>query len=108
MTWQVEFSRRAAKQLKKLPQNIQEIVALLISEIEQEGPIRGNWPNFSKLEKGIYHCHLKKGRPTYVMVWAKKGKILNLYSCKRTESEIFNIFENFFAIDFVIFRDPFS
>jgi hypothetical protein len=38
-------------------------------EIEKSGPSRGNWPNYSKLAKSRHHCHIKKGRPTYVVVW---------------------------------------
>jgi hypothetical protein len=38
-------------------------------EIEVAGPVRGNWTNYGKLGSGLHHCHLKKGRPTYVAVW---------------------------------------
>jgi len=38
-------------------------------EMEANGPIRGDWPNFSALSGNRYHCHLKKGRPTYVAIW---------------------------------------
>ena len=50
--------------------------------MEESGPIRGNWPNFSKLEKSDYHCHLKKGKPTYVACWRminKQIKLLEIY-----------------------------
>ena len=33
------------------------------------GPVAGNWPNYGKLDDNRHHCHLKKGRPTYVAVW---------------------------------------
>lgn len=39
--------------------------------IEFSGPVRGNWPNYSKLADGRHHCHLKKGKPTYVAVWSE-------------------------------------
>ena len=43
---------------------------VLIWEIEEFGPVRGNWPNYSKLSAKRHHSHLnKKGRPTYVAVW---------------------------------------
>lgn len=41
----------------------------LVVEIRLNGPIRGNWQNYSKLPGGRHHCHLKKGHPTYVAVW---------------------------------------
>ena len=33
------------------------------------GTVRGNWPNYSKLGPKDHHCHIKKGRPTYVVCW---------------------------------------
>ena len=67
--WRVTLSRRTAKGFPKLPERIKEILALLITDIEESGPIRGDWPNYSKLGPNKHHCHLKKGRPTYVAVW---------------------------------------
>jgi hypothetical protein len=46
---------------------------LLLSDIEAGGPVRGNWPNYSRLGPRRHHCHLKKGRPTYVAVWEEIG-----------------------------------
>lgn len=73
--WQVVFSVRASKQKKKLPEKIRLQIDLLVREIEQLGPIRKNWTHFSSLAKrrGIpansYHCHIKGGKPTYVVCW---------------------------------------
>jgi len=68
--WEVFFTRKANKQLKILPNRIQDIVLTLVKDIEIYGPVRGNWSNFGWLVKGkCYHCHLKKGRPTYVAFW---------------------------------------
>ena len=47
---------------------------LLFAEIRQLGPVRGDWPNYGKLGSGLHHCHLKKGRPTYVVVWVERSK----------------------------------
>lgn len=46
-------------------------VDLLTAELELLGPNRYNWNNYSKLTGTIqrYHCHVKKGKPTYVAVW---------------------------------------
>ena len=30
----------------------------LVSEIEQAGPVRGNWPNYGKLDEHTHHCHI--------------------------------------------------
>ncbi len=67
--WLVEFTNRARKQKGKLPVRVQETLYQLVKEIEKLGPVRGDWPNYSKLPDGRHHCHLKKGQPTYVAVW---------------------------------------
>ena len=80
--WQVNYSKKVVKRIKRLPISIQELVQLLDKELGMGGPNRGNWKNFSKLEPGRYHCHLKKGRPTYVACWEivdKKSKVMEVY-----------------------------
>lgn len=67
--WQVQLSKNAEKNRKKLPKKVQGALLALSEEIEAEGPVRGNWPNYSKLGKNRHHCHLKKGKPVYVCVW---------------------------------------
>lgn len=69
MQWDVNLSKRAVKQVKKLPENVKSSLVALIREIEEGGPIRGNWPNYSKLGINRHHCHLKKGKTTYVAIW---------------------------------------
>lgn len=69
MDWKVKFSRRAEKQKKKLPVKIQETLHDLTLDIMTSGPVRGDWPNYSKLSDIEHHCHLKKGNPAYVAVW---------------------------------------
>jgi mRNA-degrading endonuclease RelE of RelBE toxin-antitoxin system len=78
MSWSVVYSRQAAKQRNKLPARIQSILDALIIDIRAAGPIRGNWPNYSKLGNEIHHCHLKKGRPTYVAVWREDSQGIKL------------------------------
>jgi len=74
MSWTVTISKKAAKNLSFLPKRVRKSLALLMREIETDGPVRGNWPNYGKLDKDRHHCHLKKGRPTYVTVWELKDK----------------------------------
>lgn len=75
MTWTVKFSNKAAKQARKLPENIQDNLKLLLQEIIVSGPVRGNWKNYGKLEgrKNQHHCHIKTGKPTYVVVWEESA-----------------------------------
>ena len=86
--WKVEYTRSASKDKKKLPVGIQMQLELLAREIEISGPIRKSWSNFSALKKGkgipdnAYHCHIKKGKPTYVACWVvedKKVKLVEIY-----------------------------
>jgi mRNA-degrading endonuclease RelE of RelBE toxin-antitoxin system len=65
----VEFTNKARKQKGKLPRTVQEVLFQLVKEIEKAGPVRGDWPNYAKLQADTHHCHLKKGSPTYVAVW---------------------------------------
>lgn len=52
-----------------MPGNVKASLVALIREIEEGGPVRGNWPNYSKLGTTRHHCHLKKGKTTYVAIW---------------------------------------
>jgi hypothetical protein len=69
MLWTVEVHRRIQRQIAALPLRVQQSLVALLRDIEVAGPVRGNWPNYSALGRGRHHCHLKKGRPTYVAVW---------------------------------------
>ena len=69
MHWQVSFKKKAQKQLDDLPKPIFESVIALTLEMERLGPLRYNWKNFGKLKgtENRYHCHVKDGKPTYVV-----------------------------------------
>lgn len=71
MRWMVTYSRKAAKQYDNLPPAVQDRLDLLTAELELSGPLRYNWKNYSRLagRKERHHCHIKKGKPTYVAVW---------------------------------------
>lgn len=71
--WHVTLSRDAIKAVKRLPKNVQKRAFGLMKEIEIMGPVRGDWPNYGKLSENRHHCHIKKGRPTYVAVWRVIG-----------------------------------
>lgn len=87
--WTVWLSPKAVKQKNKLPKRIQEIIVFLIKEVEQRGPWRADWPNYGPLHKSkkdsipdnAYHCHLQKGKPTFVAWWDvnKKDKTLRFF-----------------------------
>jgi hypothetical protein len=72
-SWTVVVARRAEKNLALLPKPVRAALALLMADIEEGGPVRGDWPNYGKLSEGRHHCHLKKGKPTYVAVWEESA-----------------------------------
>lgn len=85
--WTVEFTRDAEKQYNKLKRNgskpsIIDVINLLIIELRKEGPHRNNWSNYGSLTGEKFHCHLKKGKPTYVACWEmidKKKQLIEVY-----------------------------
>lgn len=74
MEWTDTLSRKARKNIRLLPKRVRKSLAYLIREIELTGPVKGSWPNYSKLGMARHHCHFKKGNPTYVAVWEVKDK----------------------------------
>ena len=65
---------------------IRERFDLLSKELETAGPMRVNWTHFGRLKGSgnalLYHCHIKSGRPTYVVCWEvldKEIKLLEVY-----------------------------
>ena len=82
MAWTVSLTKKAEKQKQKLPEPVQLKLIALIKEIEVSGPVRGNWPNYSKLGGLKHHCHIKDGRPSYVACWEVTGaevKLVEVY-----------------------------
>ncbi len=78
MQWTVTEKRALNKQIRNLPEKVQNLLIALEKDMEINGPIRGDWPNFSALSHDRYHCHLKKGRPTYVAIWEVRNKEIRL------------------------------
>ncbi len=85
MAWDVRIAATACKNLKKLPKGVDEVFQLLLKKIALAGPVQNSWPNYSKItsNKNCHHCHLQKGKPTYVAVWkvidSKKKVVKVLY-----------------------------
>ncbi len=82
--WRVIIKKTVLKSVEEFPANVAESFRFLVHEIEVSGPMRYNWKNFSKL-KGYgerYHCHIKSGRPTFVVCWEvtdKEIRIIEVY-----------------------------
>lgn len=80
MTWTVLVTGKARKQTKRLPEKVRDALHSLMLEIRESGPVRGDWPNYGKLQgqPGFHHCHLNKGKPRYVAVWKEAGNGIQL------------------------------
>ncbi|EKD71055.1 MAG: hypothetical protein ACD_46C00284G0003 [uncultured bacterium] len=86
MIWKVEFTTKASDQVANLSEKAKESLRLLVKDLQTSGAAPGKgWPHYGKLEghKGDKrHCHLTRGRPTYVCCWAlidKKTKLIEIY-----------------------------
>jgi hypothetical protein len=76
--WSVKERQALNKRIRKLPAKVQNLLIALKKDMEANGPIRGDWPNFSALSHNRCHCHLKKGHPTYVAIWEVLNKEIRL------------------------------
>ncbi|MCI0382710.1 MAG: cytotoxic translational repressor of toxin-antitoxin stability system [Chlamydiae bacterium] len=85
--WTVIFSRDARKQYEKLKRSgskkpsVIDVMDFLALDLQHNGPNLPKWPNYSSFGKDHFHCHLRKGRPTYVACWKiidKQAKQMNL------------------------------
>lgn len=86
--WYIEQANKLEKQITNLPDSIRPIAFSLLKDLESIGPYQPSWPNYSPLKKrkaipdNAFHCHLKRGKPTYVACWRivdKKQRILEVY-----------------------------
>jgi hypothetical protein len=73
--WFVGFSTKAGRQYDRLKKSgakpsINDTIDFLVLELKRDGPKRFDWPNYDPLSLTRHHCHLRKGRPTYVACWA--------------------------------------
>ena len=77
------MTRKAAKGKNNLPAEMQITFLALFALLREHGPHQPRWPHYGKLEgkKDTFHCHLNRGRPTYVVVWHlmdKEQKIMEV------------------------------
>ncbi len=86
MEWSVQFTKKAAKQVKVLTKKVVIVLQVLIHDLQKNGPSLGpGWANYGKLhgkkKEDIRHCHLIKGSPTYVCCWRvfKSEKIIEVF-----------------------------
>lgn len=73
--WRVFFRRKVEKRAMKMPRTQQVLFANLLEDLQRKGPIRNEWPNFSKLAEHEYHCHLFF---SWVACWKVQKKALEI------------------------------
>jgi mRNA-degrading endonuclease YafQ of YafQ-DinJ toxin-antitoxin module len=76
-SWTVTLTRKAEKQANALPAAINDALFFLKGELELEGPVQPEWHHYGKLQgkrREYHHCHLNKGKPRYVVVWAVENR----------------------------------
>jgi len=75
MTYSVIIKKKAEKGLRKMPVDIQKRMALLVDDLKEKGPVAHNWPNYSKLSRTEYHCHLSRG---WVACWRMEKETIEI------------------------------
>lgn len=73
--WTVAVPKRVAKQAGSLPPAVVDALRQLLLDIREGGPVQKAWPNYGKIagKPDCHHCHIRKGRPTYVVIWRVSG-----------------------------------
>lgn len=86
INWVVRATKTVDKQAEKLSEKVKLQLRFLFMELATKGPSVSDWPNYGKLHgkksRDKRHCHLQKGKPTYVCCWeviSKKRKIIEVY-----------------------------
>ena len=54
----VKMPKNLEKVIREMPKNVRIVLAKLIDDIQDKGPVQKAYRNYSKLGKGTYHCHL--------------------------------------------------
>lgn len=66
MTYVVKMPKHLDKVIREMPKNTRIMLAKLIDDITNTGPVQPSYHNYSKLGKDRYHCHLGY---KWVAVW---------------------------------------
>ena len=56
--YSVLVPRRVAKAIEKIPEPIRKKLVALVEQLQENGPIQSNWPNYGRLSANRYHCHV--------------------------------------------------
>lgn len=73
--YDITVKKKALKNIRKLPKDIQIRFAVLLENLKKSGPIQNTWPNYSKLGDNKYHCHLNYH---YVACWTYENNTVKV------------------------------
>ncbi len=71
MMYKVLIKKKVLKNIEKMPKSVQEKMILLVKDLHSKGPFRTEWPNYSKLDDDVYHCHVSY---KWVACWKHEKK----------------------------------
>jgi len=76
--YDVKFNKLVKKNIEKMPASAQKKFFFLVEDLAHTGPVRPEWPNYSKLSQDEYHCHLSR---KWVACWRneKNTIIIEVY-----------------------------
>ena len=76
--FKVSVKKKALKDTEKMPVSVQENLAALLEDLREKGPVQPGWPNYSRIGKEMYHCHLAW---KWVACWycEDKASIIEVY-----------------------------
>ena len=58
--FRVLVKKKVLKDAEKMPISVQENLAALLEDLREKGPVQPGWPNYSRIRKEMYHCHLAR------------------------------------------------
>jgi mRNA-degrading endonuclease RelE of RelBE toxin-antitoxin system len=70
MGYVVKMPKNFDKIVREMPANVKKTLLKLVDDIREKGPVQSAYPNFSKLGKVTYHCHLAR---KWVACWRCKN-----------------------------------
>jgi hypothetical protein len=71
--FRVSVKKKALKDVEKMPISVQENLAALLEYLREKGPVQPGWPNYSRIGKEMYHCHLAR---KWVACWYCEAETL--------------------------------
>ena len=80
MVYEVLVGKKVLKNIEKMPIPLQKKLVNLIDDLCEKGPLRIEWPHFSKLGEDRYHCHLAH-KWVACWQWKKQSIIIESILC---------------------------